>query len=373
MIRVLHVVTSMDMGGLENRIMDIYRHIDRNVVQFDFLVHRNVKGFFDDEIENMGGKIFRICKLTPATMIFQYNNVLKCFFKEHQEYKIVHAHLNSLSFYVLRAAQRAQIPVRIAHSRTSGLKLDTKYFIKLFAKYRIKKYATNLFACSDDAGKWLFGHKQFALGSIDIINNAIEADKYIYDKIKRDIIRDNLNLSNKFVVGHVGSMRYEKNHMFIIDIFSEILKQVDNSILILVGDGPLRDKVNEKISKLNLTDKVIFTGIRTDVNILMQAFDVFLFPSIFEGFGTVLVEAQASGLKCFTSTKVPRYTNITNLVTFMNLDRSPKEWAKEIVQSSLNYYRENTINKVISAGFEINNVAKDLQNKYMRLGENIDK
>ena len=357
-IRVLQVVTHMNRGGLETMLMNYYRHIDRTQVQFDFLVHRQARAAYDDEIESLGGVIYRLPRLVPWSR--SYLNALDAFFETHPEYQIVHVHQDCLSSVILKAAQKHGVQVRIAHSHSSSQDRNLKYIIKVIYKRSIPKYATHLFACAELAGKWMFGKASFT-----VLNNAISTASYSFNEESRSQLREQLKIpKNSFVVGHVGRFSYPKNHTFLIDIFSQIYRRNDNTMLLLVGDGDLRPQIEQKVSDLGLTERVIFTGVRSDVSDLLQAMDAFVFPSNYEGLPVTLVEAQASGLPCFISDKVPYDCVLTDLVTQVPLDAPPKKWA-EIVMSAQNRKRRNTYNEIVQAGFDIKANAMWLEAFYL--------
>ena len=322
MIRVLHVIGSMNQGGAENFLINVYRNLDRTEIQFDFLVNR--EGFFDNEIKKMGGKIFYISALQKVGQIAYVKN-LDNFFEEHKEYKIIHSHINKVSGLILERAKRAQIPVRIAHSHNS--KFGKNWLIRIYKTYlgkKILKNATHFFACSEKAAKWLFKEKS---KDAIIIRNAIETEKFKYSKEKRKKIRNELAIDdNCMVIGNIARFSEQKNHSFLIDIFFEYQKINPKTCLILVGEGSLKKKIQDKVNNLKLDDKVKFLGIRTDTDYLYSAFDYFLLPSLYEGLPVVLVEAQTSGLKCLTSDKVVTYeAKITDLLEFYPLTNEAKQ------------------------------------------------
>ena len=315
-IRVLQVVTHMERGGLESTLMNYYRHIDRERVQFDFLVHRQERAAFDDEIESLGGKLYRLPRLVPWSE--GYLAALNHFFDEHPEYKIVHVHQDCLSSVILRAAAQHNIPVRIAHSHSANQDKNLKYPIKLWYKRSIPKYTTNLFACGKDAGDWMFGGALF-----QIINNAIDVEAYAYNPTKRQEMRRQLGLENELTIGHVGRFNQPKNHPFLLDIFAALLKKESNAVLLLVGGGEGMSQIREKAQKLGIAEHVHFLGVRSDVADLMQAMDVFVFPSLHEGLPVTMVEAQAAGLPCIISDKIPPECILTEgLVDVMPLSAS---------------------------------------------------
>ena len=356
-IRVLQVVTYMGRGGLETMLMNYYRNIDRNKVQFDFLTHRDERWDYDDEIESLGGKIYHLPKLNPFSK--SYLNTLDKFFKEHKEYQIVHCHQDCLSGVVLKVAKKNGVRFTIAHAHSASQDKNLKYFIKVLAKKNIKKYSDKMFACGEEAGKWMFETDNF-----EVLNNAIYTDLYTYNKEKADKVKKEFGIENKFVIGHVGRFNYPKNHKFIIDVFNEVQKVKEDSVLMLVGDGDLRAEIEQKVQDLGLSDKVIFTGVRSDVNELMQGMDMFLFPSLYEGLPVTMVEAQASGLKCIISDKVPLECKMTENVEVVKLEESPQKWAKEVLKYE-KYERQNTKEEIVKANFDIKANAKYLQEFYL--------
>ena len=354
-IRILHIVTYMGRGGLETMLMNYYRAIDRTKVQFDFLTHRDFRADYDDEIEALGGKIYRLPNLNPFSR--SYLGALDCFFREHPEYRVVHSHLDCMSAIPLKAAKKHGVPVRIGHAHNSNQPRDAKYLLKLFYKRMIAGQATQLFACSDEAGRWMFGNADFR-----VLNNAIDAGKYAFDAAIRSEVRHELGLpADALVVGHVGRFDPQKNHRFLVEIFE---KMPEDARLLLVGDGVLRPDVEQQAEALGIRDRILFTGVRTDVDRLLQAMDVFLMPSLFEGLPVSIVEAQAAGLPCLISDKVPIECKKTELVTQIPLDASPAEWA-EAVLSAAEMPRENTLAQIREAGFDIRANAEWLQNYYL--------
>lgn len=357
-VRVLHVVTYMGRGGLETMIMNYYRHIDRTKVQFDFLVHRDFRADYDDEIEHLGGRIYHVARLVPWSK--SYHHELEAFFEEHPEYKIIHVHQDCLSSVALRVAEQKRIPVRIAHSHSSSQDKNWKYFVKLFYKQLIPRYATQLFACGKKAGDWMFGGAPYR-----IVQNAVNTSVYLPSGARRQNSREMLQIDETcFLVGHVGRFSYPKNHSFLIKIFSELKKKDESTKLLLVGDGESRREIEKMVEEQGMKDSVIFMGIRKDVPDLMQAMDVFVLPSLYEGLPVTMVEAQASGLPCFISDKVPLDCKITDSVIQLALDKSPEEWAESIL-SMKNQKRKNNYDIIKKAGFDIEENANWLQSFYL--------
>ena len=359
-IRILQVVTTMNRGGLETMLMNYYRHIDRSKVQFDFLVHRDFEADYDKEVLSLGGQIYHLSKLNPISS--SYKKKLDEFFKSHQEYKVVHSHLDCMSGTPLKEAKKCHIPFRIAHAHSSNQTKDMKYPLKLIFKRNIVKNANYLFACGDQAGKWMFNTDNFK-----VLNNAIDAKIYSFNFNYRTDIRDEFTIpTDSLVIGHVGRFMNPKNHTFIIDIFNQFHKDHPNSYLMLVGEGELKTSIQDKVKILGLEDYVIFTGLRSDVNELLQAMDVFLFPSLYEGLPVSIIEAQAAGLPCLISNKVPIECKKTDLVYQLNLEDSVNVWSNKIYELSHITHR-NTYEEIKQSGFDIVENAKWLENFYISL------
>jgi glycosyltransferase involved in cell wall biosynthesis len=358
-IRVLQIVPNMQSGGLENFIMNVYRNIDRSKVQFDFLVHYQKRYFFDDEIEHLGGKIFRL-SVREDHNVLKYLRDLHCFFQKHPEYRVVHGHMASLAMFYLSEAKKNGIPVRIVHSHNTAtencLKGRCKNILLQFADCS----ANVRFACSDEAGEFLFKGKNFT-----VVPNAIDPAKFAFHPDVRTSARKELGLEGKFVIGHAGRFCLQKNHMFLIDVFSEIHKINPDAVLLLIGEGETERQVHQKVESLSLSPFVRFLGVRADMNRLYQAMDVFLFPSLFEGLGIVTVEAQASGLNTFASDKVPREAKVTNLIRYLSLDASPEQWAEEILAAAPNENREEAYRSLKGTQYDIHCLSQQLEEFYL--------
>ena len=365
MIRVLQVVTSMDVGGIEVLLMNLYRHIDRSVLQFDFLLHRLQVTHFEKEIQELGGRIYRVPPVNPLHH-HAYLKALEAFFVAHTEHKIVHAHNNAFSMYVLRAAKKAGVSVCIAHSHIADVPFDWKRSIFYnYCRIKINKYVDYAFACSNDAGKWLFGKHILNIDCFHVLHNGIICEKFRYSEMIRRDLRTKLGIGNQFVIGHIGRFSEQKNQLFILSVFSKILQSHPESLLLFVGDGKGREKIEHQAQNMNLIGKVQFLGVRSDVPNLMQAMDVFLFPSLFEGFPVTLVEAQAAGLPCVVSDTISKEVKITDLVEFVPLSKSPEEWAKIVLEKVNVTKRKDYSEEVKKAGFDVTENAKWLQEFYL--------
>lgn len=362
-IRVLQIVTQMNRAGMESRLMDLYRNIDRSKVQFDFYTCRENKGKFDDEILEMGGKIYYNSALTVKG-IAKIPNRFRDFFNEHQQYQIVHCHLNQWSGLVLKGAKLAGIPVRIAHSRTSLDKLSLKNIIKNTIKLPVNKYATHKFAVSKKAGEWLFGNKRILSGEVQIIPNSIDVEAYKFDQNTRNSIRAALNLENKLVLVHVGNLRPEKNHKFLLEIFSQIKKIKMNASLILIGADNMNGLIQDYAEELTVSDDILFLGSRPNVNELLQAGDLFVFPSLYEGFPGAILEAQSSGLPTIISDVITDEVVILDSTTQLSLKLSSLVWASVALEMCSND-RNEAYKNVVSAGYDVKQTAIILTEFYL--------
>lgn len=364
-IRIAQIVGKWVGGGVEAFIMNYYRNIDKSKIQFDFIIDKDSSmPPPEEEIKQMGGRVFYI---PPYQKIFSYKKELKKILKKGK-YKIIHSHINTLSIFPLRVAKKVGIPIRIAHSHSTTNKQEwKKNLLKTILKKFSRVYATDYFCCSELAGRWMFGNKAFNEGKVTIINNAINIQKFIYDEKVREKKRKELNIENDtLVIGHIGRFIPQKNHTFLIDIFNEIHQKKENSVLLLAGQGALQSEIKEKVKTLGLEDAVKFLNQRNDINELYQAFDVFLLPSLYEGLGIVLIEAQVSGICCFVSTEVPTSSKITDDVEFIKLNQSSKIWADNILEK-YNHKREHNETLIAKSGYDITIEAEKLQRKYLSL------
>lgn len=360
-IRVAHILGKMVGGGVEAFIMNYYRHIDKEKVQFDFIIDSDSTVVPREEIEKLGG---RIIEIPPYQHIFKYTKELKKVLKENK-YKIVHSHLNSLSVFPLYCAWTVKVPVRIAHSHSTTNKKEwKKNLIKRILKPFSKVFATDYFACSEHAGSWLFGNKTFNEGKVTLIYNAIDVEKFRFNNETRSRIRKELNIDDKYVLGHVGRFVKQKNHEFLIEIFNEVHKQNSSAVLLLIGDGPLESNIKQKVKELNLEEQVYFLGVRDNVNEYMQAMDVFVFPSLYEGLGIVAIEAQCSGLRCICSTEVPLEVKVSEQVCFNSID-DINSWKNDILTE--NTSRVDITENIRNSQYEIAIESRNLLNKYLSL------
>lgn len=364
-IRIAQIIGKWLGGGVESVVMNYYRHIDRSKIQFDFICDEDSTNIPYDEINSLGGKVILI---PPYQKVIRYHKELKKVLKEGN-YKIVHSHINTLSIFSLWAAKSAGVPVRIAHSHsTTNKKEKKKNLMKQVLKHFSKVFATDYMCCSELAGRWLFGDKEYDRGNVYLLNNAIDLDKFKYDENIRKEKRKELNISDDtLVIGHVGRFVEQKNHRFLIDIFNEVHKERKNSILLLAGQGPLVEEIHEKVNELGLNESVRFLGQRKDIDKLYQAMDLFLFPSLYEGLGMVAVEAQVSGLPCVVSTEIPEIAKVTEKITFVNLENKIETWTEIIFKYIKNINRKNINFTDGIKKYDIIKEATKLEKKYLNL------
>lgn len=368
-IRVLQIIGIVAGGGVEAVIMNYYEHIDRTKVQFDFIVHNDNKIDITQKVEAMGGRVYKVTPYYKNPIAFMYG-IYKVIRNHH--YRIVHSNMNTLSAFSLFAAWAAGAPVRILHNHSTSSPGETKRNImKFILRPFARLFANHYLACSRLAGEWMYGRKMMDSGKVTIVNNAIDLKKYAFNPQKREILREELGLADEFVIGHVGRFMFQKNHEFLIDVFAEAYKQNSHMVLLLVGDGPLRPAMEEKVRKLGLTDHVKFLGLRNNVQDFYNVMDLFVLPSHYEGLPVVGVEAQANGLPLLVSTNVTKEMKMTRIVIYKKLSDGIKPWAKCIEYESkcIHNMHENTYKDMQLAGFDILKEAQNLNDFYEAMFE----
>ena len=351
-LRVLQAVIHMPLGGLESMLMNIYRNIDRKRIQFDFLTFKKESAFFDEEIKSLGGNVFYG---EPLGIRDIYSCPwLRSFFLEHQEYKIIHTHMHKwYSGIVLKNAKLAQVPIRIAHSHTTSFgKFNIKNVVKNITKLPVNQYATIRLACSKKAGYWLFGKKVVNDGQLMVWPNAIECDKFRYNVDVRKRVRAELGLSDAYTLIHVGNLNVVKNQNFVIGVFDELAKKIPNTKLLLVGEDRMNGKYQKYAAGKNSIDSIMFLGRRTDIAELLQAGDVFVFPSHHEGFGIVILEALAAGLPCIISNTIPEEVCLTDNVVQLPINRGTEIWVNKILEFK-DTQRTDNYNILVKKGYDI--------------------
>ncbi len=352
-VRILQVVTQMNRGGMENRLMDIYRSIDRERVQFDFYTFRRERGQFDEEILALGGKVFYNEPLS-VKKLFAIPSRLQTFLAEHPEYSVCHAHLNQWCGLILEGARRAGVPCRVAHARTALQGGGHQAFVKNFIKRLYAKSPTHRFAVSKKASDWLY-EKQGG----EVWPNAIESEKFLFDSTKRTQTRKSLGVENAFCVLHVGNLRSVKNHAFLFSVFAEIVKKEPNAHLLLAGRGELEASLRARAKELNLSEKITFLGSREDIPDLLSAADVFIFPSFYEGLPGSVLEAQASSLPCLISNTIAEEVFLSEACKSLSIQADPALWAEEALKHK-DHPRVNQSALFAKTGYDVRALAERL-------------
>lgn len=366
-VRVLQVLHSMNRGGAENALMNYYRQLERHKVQFDFLLTDQGKCDFEDEILSLGGRVFRVPPLV-MTHPMAYLRGVKQFILSHPEYKIVHSHTSSKSAIPLAIAKSCGVPVRISHSHSSQTERGLAGMIRDLLKLPLKKTANVYFSCGEQASVWLYGKRMTDDGRVTIIRNVIDASKFRYNKETREKIRKELGIGpDTFVIGHVARFSDVKNHRFSVEILHEYLRINPDTILLLVGDGNERDNIMSHAKELNVADRVRMVGVVLNVYDYEQAMDAFILPSFYEGLPLSIIEAQVSGLPCYTTKdKVSNECSVTDLVNYLPLDSGAKFWADAIHKNSVTE-RIDRFDEVKAAGYDSVSAALKLENIYLDL------
>lgn len=368
-LRVLHVVGAMNKGGTETMLMNLYRNLDREKIQFDFISFSKEEAYYDKEIELLGGKVIRLELLNPVHIKKSINQIYNVINTEGP-YDVVHAHTLFNSGIAMIAAKKKDVKIRISHAHTT-LNVDNSFVRRIYSnimRYFINNYSTNLLSCSEAAGKFLFGEKCYKSNKYSYIPNLIDAD-IMYEKptglVEKFKVENNLN--NHLVLGHIGTFKDSKNQKFLIEITKFLVEHKQKVKLLLVGDGSMRMELEELTSKYNIEDNVIFTGIRDDINVMLHSMDLFIFPSIYEGLGLVLLEAQAAGLHCLVSEAIQPEADLKiGLVSRLNLSDGVEVWAEKILD--MKELKYNNLEEIMSAfnktGYSKNNCINRLLDIY---------
>ena len=380
---VLHVVGRLDVGGAESRIMDLYRNIDREKLQFHFVQHTKDRCAFESEVESLGGEVHYLPRFNGKNY-FIYKKAWENFFKAHGEIKVVHGHMTSTAAIYLPIAKKAGVKITIAHARSAGVDPGIKGYITRILRRNLYKKCDFRFTCSDLAAKVVFGDQSQGDRRAIFIPNAIEVDKFKYDENIRKEIRYKLGIEEKFVIGHVGRFSPMKNHKYMLDIIDECIKierkeRLQETVILFLGEGELKEEIMERAVKLGISSRVFFLGTQKEVNRYYHAMDYFLLPSFYEGLPGTAVEAQASGLPGIISDTVTKEAIITDLLHSRSIREEPILWAKDIMKKNkeikecpttqnLIYQPENRkkyAQQVKQASFDVKEQAVKLQNFYL--------
>lgn len=362
-IKILQIFTVLNKGGAETNLMNYYRNMDRSQFQIDFLVHRET-GFFEEELIKSGSKIFRLPAILPWKLK-EYKKAVKNFFEEHNDYDIIHGQCSELGVFIYEEAKRRGIPVIIAHAHNNRMDRDKKLLFRLMWKKRMRKSINAYFTCGKEAAENLFG-KKLSEKSYQM-NNAIEVEDFQFNQEVREKKRKELRAEDTINLVNIGRFNTQKNQSFLFDIFAELIKRNKKYKLFLVGQGELESQLREKAKQLQIEQDVEFLGLRNDISELLQAMDVFVFPSLFEGFGIAFLEAQATGLKCVVSDNIAKEAHIVkNNIVEICLKNSAQQWAEKIVEIH-NFERKNVAALIKEKGYDIKENAQKLEEKYREL------
>jgi len=366
MLRVLHSVSNMGRAGIETMLMNYYREMDRDRIQFDFLANKPVPGEYDEEIRSLGGRVFVSPGLNPVHYP-RYRRYVLDLLQENRDIRIVHAHNEAMGYYALQSAKDAGIRIRIAHAHNTRIIRDYKYPLKLVCKQLLPGAATDYWSCGRDAGIYYYGKKRWNTSGF-ILHNAIDVERFGFRPEVREHQRRQTGLEQCFVIGHVGRFNVQKNHSRLLDIFAAVAKDVPEARLVLIGTGELEQAVKEKAQHLGILDRTIMPGQMADVSAWYQAMDCFVLPSLFEGLPVVGIEAQAAGLPCVFSDRVTDEVLLSPEACRISLDTDDSEWARQIAaarQPETN--RLHGMETVRRAGYDIHKEARKLQEIYLEM------
>lgn len=367
--RVLYILgCAMKHGGTEAFIMNYYRNFDHNKLQIDFIYQGNESGVYDEELLSYGSRIYHVPHKLQDPLGF--SRAIASIIRENG-YKVVHSHIDAMNSWPLAIAKWNGVPYRIAHSHSSGIHgTGSNNVLKKIAgnvsRKLLTSIATDFYSCGEEAGLYLFGPSLMEAGCVRIVNNAIDLQAYTYDPEKRAALRKAFHIGEELVIGHVGRLSEVKNHKKLLEVFACCLKQEPSVKLMLVGDGPLMEPLQQQAADLGIRDHVIFTGARNDVKDLLNVFDLFVFPSLFEGLSVVAIEAQANGLPCLFSDTIDKKTAVTPSVNWMPLESASEQWACVLLQLPRLRYSENG-KLLCQAGYDIQTEAKNLMTSYLEM------
>lgn len=367
-IRVLQVVGRMDRGGIETMIMNLYRHIDRSKVQFDFLAHYGREAAYNNEIRALGGRIYEMPALKDDTHVyywrlFSYIKALHRFFKGHPEYKVLHGHMTNTASIYMPIAKKYGVTCRIAHSHNTRGKAGILGLVTDILQRFITRSATDYFACSEAAKHWFYPEKLISAGKVHVLANAVDAERFRFNADKRRVVRDELNLGESLVIICVARFRPEKNQTFLIDILKEMLEVRQDVVFVFAGEGPCEDDVKVKAKEYGVEEYTRFLGMRTDIPDVLCAADAFVLPSFWEGLPVTVIEAQASGLHCVVNDALTEEMNALGMVKYVSGDNLDA-WVEALFEAGAQE-RKDTYNEIIASGYDINTTVPWLQKFYL--------
>lgn len=363
------------MGGIQMLAYDICRCNDPALMNIEILNLDDGEEYpLTKTLKDMGVTIHQLKGAwlrTPLDFPHYFKSV-KAFFEQHHDYDVVHMHSSSKNYYILKCAAKWNIPVRVAHSHNTGFQSRNPLVIAYgdLLKWPMRKYATHWVGCSRLACEWLFGKGCVESGKAKVILNGIDSSLFVYNEKVRQEVRQEMGIDDKFVIGHVGRFVNQKNHTFLLDIFSEVCKRRSDAVLLLIGIGELMEAMKAKAAALGIADKVKFVGFRDDRNRFMQAMDSFVFPSLYEGLSVVLIEAQAAGLPVFASDSTTTETHYSPHMKFLSLKQPASEWADEVLKKGC-VERKDMTETLVRDGFDIRGMVRNLYQMYTEKGSSL--
>lgn len=375
-MKILYVLNdTLNYGGTEAVVLNYYRNLDKNNISIDFLLHTTQEECDNNKLcQELRGEGANILCVTPRKQGVRRNYEEICEVLDTHSYDMVHVHMDCIGAYFLAIAKKKGIRIRIAHSHNTDIPIKIKslksilhYMFLEYCRHDIRRQATHFMACSKAAGTWLFGKNNMKKNKVYVLHNAINTGKYAFSEKVREEIRESLNLEDAFVIGHVGRLSPQKNHHFLFEVFKEVLKRKENAKLLLVGEGELRNELEGLAKQLNISEQVIFYGVTDRVSNLLQAMDVFVFPSLFEGLPVSLVEIQANGLPSVIADTITSEIAVTDLIQRISLNQPASEWAEQILKTDTK--RKNCIDEIKNKGYDIQLEAKKLEKFYQMIFE----
>lgn len=349
-VKVLQVLGYFDRGGAEAMVMNLFRQADPSQVRFGFVVHGDRVGAFEQEVIDAGADVFRVPDYTGLNHQ-AYKKAWQAIFESHPDYHVIHGHVRSTANIYLKIARQYGLKT-IAHSHNTSSGTGVAATVKNLFQKGINRHTDQFIGCSREAGEWLFGETITRQDNFNVLNNAIDARSFRFDPEKREAKRQELGLSNQLTIGHVGRFHEQKNHDYLIDIFKAVRDVKPDAVLLLIGAGDKKEKIEAKVKKLGLQQQVKFLGLRADVEELLQAMDVFLFPSLFEGLPVTLVETQAAALPAVVSDTITRDIELTDYISYVSLNDPPKTWAAAIIEADRRE-RKDTLQAIQAAHYDI--------------------
>ena len=360
-IKVLHIVTSLAATGVPTLLHSYYKQMDRTKIQFDFVaIPSKVEHTYKEKFEELGSKVFYMPKAYKGRIPYLYKLI------KQENYDIVHSHIELASAVYLTIAKFAGVKIRIAHAHMAFLPY-TKWVHKLL-RFQLNAISTHKLGCSKKALEGLYGMKESKKGIV--LHNAIDIDRFSYDEETRKTYRKNLGVEDKVVVGFVGRFTKQKNVFYLLDIFHEYVTLNSESVLMIAGDGELKEEFFQKAQEKNIAHKILYLGMRDDIPALMMAMDYMLFPSLWEGLGIVLIESQAAGLMTFTSkyTVPVEDTNVSEYIKYLDINESPQFWAKQMMETSYPYIKHSVKQDLVNHHYDIKKESNRLYEYYLQNG-----